>query len=119
MRLLGGYIDQRFHFGAGELAAMARQMVVFLNDLDCLIDAFLFAFYGQPCVVQVRAHAQSILEQAHVFIERAKKGFDLSGNVYGTSHPSGGSLWDGNGLADVHCLLTVVERPQLLDSAKH
>src|SRR6266850_3179280 len=35
----------------------------------------------------MRAHSQRLLEQAHVFIQRAEEGFNLSGNVNGTSHP--------------------------------
>src|SRR2546429_1544976 len=47
----------------------------------------LLTFNGQPRVVQMRAHMQRVFKQAHVFIERAKEGFNLSGNVNGTSHP--------------------------------
>src|SRR5882672_9798351 len=35
----------------------------------------------------MRAYAQRLLEQAHIFIQRAEEGFNLSGNVNGTSHP--------------------------------
>jgi len=64
-------------------------VVVFLDDLDGLIDAVLLAFDGQPRVVQMRAHVEGVLEQAHIFIQCAEEGFDLSGNVNGTSHPIG------------------------------
>ena len=105
VRLFGSHADQRFHFGAGELAAVAREVVVFLDDLHGLIDAFLLAFDGQARVVQMRAHVQRVLEQAHVLIERAEEGFNLSGNVNGTSHPSGGFACYRNGLADGEFLL--------------
>src|SRR5271168_3877731 len=65
-------------------------MVVLLYDLHGLIDAVLLAFDRQARVVQMRAHAQHFLKQADVFIQCAEKRFNLSGNVYGASHPVGG-----------------------------
>ncbi len=85
---------------------MTRQVVVFFDDLHGLIDAILLAFDHQPRVVQMRAHVQGILEKANILIERAEEGFNLSGNVNGTSHPSGGFSYR-HGLADGGFLLAV------------
>jgi len=68
---------------------MPGEVVVLLHDLHGLVDAVLLAFDGQPRIVEMGAHAQRILEDTHIFIQRAKEGFDLSGNVNGTSHPIG------------------------------
>jgi len=70
---------------------MPRQVVVLLDDFHGLIDALLFAFNGQTGIVQVRAHVQRLLQQAHILVERAEEGFNFSGYVNGTSHPSGRS----------------------------
>src|SRR2546428_11574977 len=75
-------------------------MVVLLNDFRRLIHAVLLAFDDQASVVKMCAHLQRILEQAHVFIQRAEEGFNLSGNVNGTSHPIGRSSCYGSRLAD-------------------
>jgi hypothetical protein len=50
--------------------------------------------------MQMRAHAQRILKLAQIFIQRAKEGFNLSGNVNGTSHPIGRSSSYRNRVAD-------------------
>src|SRR5439155_24902490 len=60
----------------------------------------LLTLNGQPRVVQMRAHAQRILEHAHIFIQRAKERFDLSGNVNGTPHPIGKISCYRNRVAD-------------------
>ena len=91
VRLLGRHAQQRFHFFARKGFAVARQMVVLFDDFHRLIHVLLLTLDGESRVVQVRAHPQRILEQAHIFIQRAKKGFNFSGNVNGTSHPSGRS----------------------------
>src|SRR6266851_3280361 len=90
---------------------MTRQVIVFLDDLDGLIDSVLLAFNGETGVVQMGPHAQSVFEQTHVLVERAKEGFDLSGDMNGTSHPSGGLACYRNGLADGEFLL-VEARPR-------
>src|ERR1700675_1543100 len=64
-------------------------MVVLFDDLHGLVDVVLVAFDGQAGVMQVGAHVQHVLKQTHVVIERSKKRFNLSGYVYGTSHPIG------------------------------
>src|SRR5205809_3088710 len=60
-----------------------------IDDGHRTVHVNLLTFNGQPRVVQMRAHMQRVFKQAHVFIERAKEGFNLSGNVNGTSHPIG------------------------------
>jgi hypothetical protein len=70
-----------------------------------LVDAVLLAFNGQARIVQMRAHLQRVLQQTHVLIESAEERFDLSGNVNGTSHPSGGFCFYRNRVADGGFLL--------------
>src|ERR1700682_6077752 len=79
---------------------MPGEVVVLLHDLHGLVDAVLLAFDGQPRVMEVRAHAQRIFEHAHILIQRAKEGFDLPRNVYGTSHPIGRFSCYRNRVAD-------------------
>src|SRR5438552_1366933 len=100
VRLLRRHAHQRLHLRRRKRFAVPRQVVVLLTDFHRLVDTVLLAFDGQPRVVQVRAHAQRVFEQAHVFIERAKEGFNLSGDVNGTSHPIGRSSCYGNRVAD-------------------
>ena len=83
---------------------MPGEMVVLLHNLHGLVDTVLLALNGQPRVVQMRAHAQRILEHAHIFIQRAKKRFDLSGNVNGTPHPIGKFSCYRNRVADGYLL---------------
>ena len=83
---------------------MPGEVVVLLHDLHGLVDAVLLAFDGQPRVVQMRAHAQRIFEHAHILIQRAKEGFDLPRNVYGTSHPIGRFSCYRNRVADGYLL---------------
>jgi hypothetical protein len=64
-------------------------VVVLFDDLDGLIDVVLVALNGQAGVVKLRAYMQCVLKQTHVIIKRSKKRFNLSGYVYGTSHPIG------------------------------
>ena len=100
VRLFGRHAHQRLHFRGGERPPMPGEVVVLLHDLHGLVDAVLLAFDGQPRVVEMGAHAQRILEDAHIFIQRAKERFDLSGNVNGTSHPIGRSSCYRNRVAD-------------------
>jgi hypothetical protein len=100
MGLVGGDVNQGLHFRAGEFSPVARDVVVFLDDLHRMIDAVLLAFNAQPVVVEVRANVQGVFEQTHVFIQRAKEGFNLSGDVNGTSHSDGERSRRGNDLAD-------------------
>jgi len=98
--LVGGDMDQRLHFGAGEFSPVTGDVIVFLDDLDGVVDVVLVAFDAEAIVVQVRAHMQRVFEQAHIFIQRAEKGFNLSGNVNGTPHSDGEQPCSANGLAD-------------------
>src|SRR5205814_6824318 len=84
VRLLRRHAHQRLHLRRRKRFAVPRQVVVLLHDFHRLLDTVLLAFDGQPRVVQVRAHAQRVFEQAHVFIESAKEGFNLSDVVNGT-----------------------------------
>src|ERR1700730_19090614 len=79
---------------------MARDVVVFFDNLYRVVYVVLIAFDAQAAFVQVRTDMQRVLEQAHVFIQRAEKRFNLSGNVNSTSHSGGGASCGGNGLAD-------------------
>jgi len=91
VRLFRGHAHQRLHFRARKRPPMPRQVVILLDDFHRLVDALLLTLDGQPRVVQMCAHAQRILQQTHILVERAEERFDFSGYVYGTSHPSGRS----------------------------
>ena len=90
VRVLRGDADQRFHFCARKRASSARQVVVLLENAHGVFHIVLLAIDGQAFVVQLRAHTQFRFEQTQIFIQRAEKGFDFSGYVNGTSHPSRG-----------------------------
>src|SRR5260370_683479 len=100
VRFLRRHAHQRLHFRRGERASMPREVVVLLHNLHGLVDAVLLAFDHQPRVMQMRAHAQRILEHTHIFIQRAEEGFNLSGDVNGTSHPIGRFSCYRNRVAD-------------------
>jgi hypothetical protein len=70
-----------------------------------MIDAVLLAFNAQSVVVEVRANVQGVFQQTHIFIQRAKEGFNLAGDVNGTSHSDGERSRCGNDLADDKFLL--------------
>src|SRR5207249_7132331 len=89
-RLIGGHANQGLHFFAGKRPATPRRVVVLLHDLHGVLHGVMLAFNRQLGIAQVRAHVQHVLQQTHVLVQRAKEGFNLSGNVYGTSHPCGG-----------------------------
>ena len=100
VRIVCGDVNQRIHFGAGKLAAVAGEMVVLLDDFHGVIDIVLVTFDGEAVVVEVRADVEGVFEQTHIFIERAEKRFNLSGDVDGTSHSvGGGSCGAGGGAA--------------------
>ena len=97
--IAGGDVNQRIHFGAGKLATVTREVVVLFDDFHGVVDVVLVAFDGEAVVVEVRADVERVFEQAHIFIERAEKRFNLSGNVDGTSHSVGGGACGAGGRA--------------------
>ena len=100
MRLFGSDVNQRLHLGAGKFAAVTGEVVIFLDDFHGVIDVVLIAFDAQPAVVQMGADVQRVFEQAHVFVQRAEEGFNLSGDVNSTSHSDGGASCGGKVLAN-------------------
>src|SRR6202011_3484463 len=47
VRLVGGHVDQRLHFRAGQFAAVACDVVVFFDDFYGVVDVVLLAFDTQ------------------------------------------------------------------------
>jgi hypothetical protein len=85
-----------------------REVVVLLDDFHGVIDIVLVAFNGEAIVVEVSADVKRVLEKAHIFIERAEKRFNLSGNVDGTSHSVGGRSCGAGGRAAGDCVHRVL-----------
>ncbi len=99
VRIARSDVNQGIHFGARKLPTVTREVVVLLDDFHGVIDVVLIAFDGQAIVVEVRADVERVFKQAHIFIERAEKRFNLSGNVDGTSHSVGGRSCGAGGVA--------------------
>src|SRR5690349_8124609 len=77
------------------MAAVARGVIIFLDDFNGPVDGLVRAFDGQLDVLEVRADAERVLEQTDVFVERAKEGFDFSGDGDAAFHQAGVRSWCG------------------------
>src|SRR5215475_1528207 len=77
------------------MAAVARGVIVLFDDFDGAVNGFMRAFDGELGVVKVRADVERALEQAEVFVKRAKEGFNFSGNGDAAFHQAGVRCWCG------------------------
>jgi hypothetical protein len=100
VRLAGGHVNQQLHFCAGEFSAVARDVVVLFHDFHGVVDVILVAFDAQAIVVEVGTDVERVFEQAHIFIQGAEEGFNLSGNVNGTPHSEGKLACGGSDVGD-------------------
>ena len=89
VRLIESDAHEAFDFFAGKMAAVARSVVVLFDDFHGAIYGVMRAFDCELGVVQVRADVERVLEQADVFVERAKERFDFSGNCDAAFHQAG------------------------------
>ena len=83
---------QRFHFFACQFLAFVGCVIVLLHNAHRLCHGVLFPFDCQFRLVEMRAHVQRLFEQAHIFIQGAKEGFNFPGDMYRASHPRRGVL---------------------------
>src|SRR5262249_53623769 len=95
VRLIERDAHKAFYFLAGKMAAVASGVVVLFDDFDGPVDGLVGPFDGEFGVVQMRANVERVLEQADVFIERAKERFDFSGNGDAAFHQAGVRSWCG------------------------
>jgi hypothetical protein len=68
VRLFGSDAHQRLHFGGSQKAAMPGEVVIFLDDADGLIDAFLLAFDSDASIVQMSSYLQTVFQHSNVFV---------------------------------------------------
>src|SRR5579859_541803 len=96
---------EAFDLFAGKMTAVARGVIVFFDDFYGAVDGVVRAFDGELRVLQMSAHAERIFEQAHVFVEGAKEGFDFSGDGDAAFHQAG--RWSRCGVrSNVRVVLT-------------
>jgi hypothetical protein len=84
--ILGCHAQQSLNGAVIHTSALAHQIVILIEDVNSAIYLLGLTLNCQAIIMEESGYVKRRLEELQVLVQSAKKVFNLSGNLYRTSH---------------------------------